>query len=86
MRFGLSPMINAIGVIFIVVTVIAAPVWASGRIRAERQNRAEASPVPPGRRLLPLPAFPPPVCPPGSSGVHSRGTPGGPAAGLVAAG
>lgn len=42
MRFGLSPMINAIGVIFIVVTVVAALVWASGRIRAERQNRADA--------------------------------------------
>ena len=42
MRFGLSPMINAIGVIFIVVTLIAALLWASNKIRAEKQRHAGA--------------------------------------------
>lgn len=42
MRFGLSPMINAIGVIFIAVTIAASLVWASGRIRAERRGRTSA--------------------------------------------
>lgn len=36
MRFGLSPMINAIGVIFIVVTVASALVWAALRAREAR--------------------------------------------------
>ncbi|MBO0906146.1 ABC transporter permease [Jiella sonneratiae] len=40
MRFGLSPMINAIGVIFIAVTVAASLVWAIGRMRAERRAQA----------------------------------------------
>lgn len=33
MRFGLSPMINAIGVIFIAITVVCATVWALTRTR-----------------------------------------------------
>ena len=33
MRFGLSPMVNAIGVLFVVLTVIAALVWAAARRR-----------------------------------------------------
>jgi spermidine/putrescine transport system permease protein len=37
MRFGLSPMINAIGVIFIALTVVAAGGWALARIRARRR-------------------------------------------------
>lgn len=34
MRFGLSPMINAIGVVFIAITVVAAGAWALARMRA----------------------------------------------------
>ena len=33
MRFGLSPMVNAIGVLFVVLTVIAALIWAAARRR-----------------------------------------------------
>jgi spermidine/putrescine transport system permease protein len=36
MRFGLSPMINAIGVIFIAITVTAAAAWALSRMRAAK--------------------------------------------------
>jgi spermidine/putrescine transport system permease protein len=36
MRFGISPMINALGILFIVVTVICAVAWAALR-RRERQ-------------------------------------------------
>ncbi|MBP0618108.1 ABC transporter permease [Jiella sp. KSK16Y-1] len=40
MRFGLSPMINAIGVIFIAVTILASLVWAMGQMRAKRRAGA----------------------------------------------
>lgn len=33
MRFGLSPMVNAIGVVFVVVTVVAAVAWVAARRR-----------------------------------------------------
>ena len=33
MRFGLSPVINAIGVVFVAITVIAALVWVMARRR-----------------------------------------------------
>ncbi|RAH99490.1 ABC transporter permease [Acuticoccus sediminis] len=36
MRFGLSPIINAVGVIFITITVIAAATWALLRTRTAR--------------------------------------------------
>lgn len=36
MRFGLSPIINAVGVIFIAITVVCASVWALLRLRAAR--------------------------------------------------
>lgn len=36
MRFGLSPMINAIGVVFVAITVVAAGAWALARMRATR--------------------------------------------------
>ena len=34
MRFGLSPMINVIGVIFVVITVVAATAWVLARRRS----------------------------------------------------
>ncbi len=40
MRFGMSPMINAIGILFILLTVIFAVGWASLR---QRERRAEAA-------------------------------------------
>jgi spermidine/putrescine transport system permease protein len=33
MRFGLSPVINAIGVVFVVFTVTAAVIWTLARRR-----------------------------------------------------
>ena len=39
MRFGLSPTVNAIGVLFVALTVIAAVVWVATR-RRELARRA----------------------------------------------
>jgi spermidine/putrescine transport system permease protein len=39
-RFGLSPVINVIGVLFVVVTVIAATAWVVVRNREQRRARA----------------------------------------------
>lgn len=41
MRFGISPMINAIGILFIIVTVVCALAWAGLR-RRERLREAAA--------------------------------------------
>ena len=40
MRFGMSPMINAIGILFIILTVIFAIGWA---VLRQRERRAEAA-------------------------------------------
>ncbi|MEY5037894.1 MAG: hypothetical protein RL472_1000, partial [Pseudomonadota bacterium] len=40
MRFGISPMINAIGILFILVTVICAVLWSLLRQRERRQEAA----------------------------------------------
>jgi spermidine/putrescine transport system permease protein len=39
-RFGLSPVINVIGVIFVVVTVIAATVYVALQLREQQRSRA----------------------------------------------
>lgn len=39
MRFGLSPMINAIGVLFILATLVCALLWAGFRAREKRAAR-----------------------------------------------
>jgi len=39
MRFGMSPMINAIGILFIVMTLIGAVIWA---VLRQRERRAES--------------------------------------------
>ncbi len=38
MRFGLSPVINVIGVFFVVITVVAASLWVILRARGARKN------------------------------------------------
>jgi spermidine/putrescine transport system permease protein len=41
MRFGISPMINAIGILFIAVTIVCAVIWSLLRQR-ERQRESAA--------------------------------------------
>jgi len=40
MRFGISPMINTIGILFIIVTVVCAVVWAMIRCREHLEETA----------------------------------------------
>ena len=40
MRFGLSPVVNALGVIFVAITVVAAIAYVMTKRRAEARARA----------------------------------------------